>query len=588
MSHKPTVEQQAVIDAFVAGDSLVTVAVAGAGKTTTLRMSAEARLDRQPTFRGLYVAYNSALAKEARAAFPAGVDCRTAHSVAFASHGRDLAHRLDAPRMPGKKAAELMYAGGRYPETRVLNSPVEVATDVILTPAQVARLALTTVERYCQSDADEIGPEHVPVVNGVTDRYAREALASIVVPIAGMAWRDLTHPRGKLRFQPDVYLKMWALSRPRIAADAILFDEAQDANPVLSRVLRDQKHTQLVAVGDPYQQLYAWRGAVDALATWPADQRLTLAQSFRFGPAVADRANEWLALLGAEQRVIGFDRISSTVAPLEAADAILCRSNAGAMARVMEHVAAGRRVHLVGGASDIKRFAQAALRLMNGERADHPELIAFDSWEAVREYAAMDDGANLATIVKLVDEHGPDKIMRVADSLATEAAAEVTVSTAHKSKGRQWSTVKIGDDFREPFPREWPPGSGRRAVVLDASELMLLYVGVTRAVNTLDDYSTRWAGDLHSYGVPVLVRGAPSQPKSPSQPEQLVAKHHPPAAILPDAPDPLADLVDLADELTGPTPAPGMGCTGKRPCFLCDPTVRATWPEPVTAGASRG
>lgn len=556
MSHKPTAEQAAVIDSFVAGQSLVVVAVAGAGKTTTLRMSSDAKLTRTPTFRGLYVAYNSALAKEARAAFPAGVDCRTAHSVAFASHGRDLAHRLDAPRMTGKQAAELMYAGGRYPETRVLNSPVEIVTDVILTPSQVARLALTTVERYCQSDADEIGPEHVPAVNGIIDRAGREALASIVVPIAGLAWRDLTHPRGRLRFQPDVYLKMWALSRPRISADAILFDEAQDANPVLSRVLRDQAHTQLVAVGDPYQQLYAWRGAVDALATWPADRRLTLAQSFRFGPAVAERANEWLSLLGAEQRVIGFDRIPSQVAPLEQADAVLCRSNAGAMARVMEHVEAGRKVHLVGGASDIKRFAQAALRLMDGKRADHPELIAFESWEAVREYAALDDGANLATIVKLIDEHGPDKISRVADSLAAETGAEVTVSTAHKSKGRQWGTVKIGPDFREPFPREYPPDSGRRAVVIEASELMLLYVGVTRAVDVLDDFSTRWASDVQGYGVPVLVRAAPSQPERPvvMQPLQPTwcGTPVPPEAILPDPPDPLepAAPVELAPDGT--------------------------------------
>ena len=64
-------------------------------------------------------------------------------------------------------------------------------------------------------------------------------------------------------------------------------------------------------------------------------------------------------------------------------------------------------------------------------RADHPGLIAFDSWEAVREYAAPDDGANLATIVMLIDDHSPDKIV----NLAAEAGAEVTVSTEHKPKG---------------------------------------------------------------------------------------------------------------------------------------------------------
>ncbi|GLH97379.1 UvrD-helicase domain-containing protein [Phytohabitans aurantiacus] len=540
--HPPTGEQRAVIDDFRDGESLVVVAVAGAGKTTTLRLAAEEDQAANPGRRGLYVAYNAPLAKEARGAFPASVDCRTAHSLAFATHGRDLAHRIGAPRMTGKQAAEVMFAGGRYRETKVLNGPVEVAADVILTPGQMARLALDTVERYCQSDADQIGPQHVPAVNGIDGRHARDAFTSLVVPIAELAWKDLTHPRGRLRFQPDIYLKMWALSKPRISSDFILFDEAQDANPVLSAVLRAQAHTQLVAVGDPYQQLYAWRGAVDALATWPADRRLTLAQSFRFGPAVAERANEWLRLLGAEQRVIGFDRIASTVAPLDQADALLCRSNAGAMARVMDHVEAGRKVHLVGGASEIKRFAQAALRLMDGKRADHPELVAFDSWEAVREYAALDDGAQLATIVKLIDDHGPDKIVKVADSLASETGAEVTVSTAHKSKGRQWGTVQVAPDFKEPFPRPWPDrDSGRYALVLDAAELMLLYVTVTRAVDILDDFSTRWVERLHDHGVPVVVRGAPGHG---IERQRIVAKVHPPAAIMPDVDDSALYRVD--------------------------------------------
>ena len=38
----------------------------------------------------------------------------------------------------------------------------------------------------------------------------------------------------------DGYLKLWALSEPRIAADFILLDEAQDANRVMLDVLRKQ------------------------------------------------------------------------------------------------------------------------------------------------------------------------------------------------------------------------------------------------------------------------------------------------------------------------------------------------------------
>ncbi|MEK8108687.1 hypothetical protein NKG94_34640 [Micromonospora sp. M12] len=61
-----------------------------------------------------------------------------------------------------------------------------------------------------------------------------------------------------------------------------------------------------------------------------------------------------------------------------------------------------------------------------------------------------------------------------------------------------------------------------------------------------------------------------------SAPQPVVAKVHPPEAILPDAPDPLAAEVSHS------------GCSGRRSCFLCDPAVIDTWPAPVTAGASRG
>ena len=85
MKHKPTAEQQLVIDAFTstARPTLVVQAGAGCGKSSTLKMAAQA----QPGRRGLYIAYNRALALEAKRDFPASVECRTAHSLAFGPVG---------------------------------------------------------------------------------------------------------------------------------------------------------------------------------------------------------------------------------------------------------------------------------------------------------------------------------------------------------------------------------------------------------------------------------------------------------------------------------------------------------------------
>jgi superfamily I DNA/RNA helicase len=60
--------------------------------------------------------------------------------------------------------------------------------------------------------------------------------------------------------------------------------------------------------------------------------------------------------------------------------------------------------------------------------------------------------------------------------MIAESEADVIVSTAHKSKGREWSTVRLAGDFAEPLER----GAGADG------ELRLLYVAATRARDVLD------------------------------------------------------------------------------------------------------
>ncbi len=71
---KPTTEQKVIVEAGRKGSGLRVFAFAGAGKTTSLRMYAEAASSRS---RGIYVAYNRSIAHEAQRIFPSNVDCRT-------------------------------------------------------------------------------------------------------------------------------------------------------------------------------------------------------------------------------------------------------------------------------------------------------------------------------------------------------------------------------------------------------------------------------------------------------------------------------------------------------------------------------
>lgn len=475
----PTSEQQDAIDAFTTTDNLVLSAGAGSGKTSTLRMLAESA----PRRRGIYIAYNKAIATDAAASFPRHVSCSTAHSLAYRAVGFQYKDRLGGPRQPARIAAGILG----------INGPLDVG-ELILAPQQAARLALGTVARFASTADPAIGEHHVPRVNGLVDPASIAALQTAITELAVKAWADITSSHGRLKFSHDYYLKIWQLSYPRLPADYVLLDEAQDADPVIASIVGNQS-CQRIAVGDEAQAIYEWRGAINAMAKWPG-KRLQLSKSFRFGPAVAAEANKWLEALDAPLRITGHDPIPTRIAALPEPAVILTRSNAGAIREVMDSLAVGRRTAMVGGGGNIRSLAAAAISLKAGAGTDHPELFAFQSWTEVQEYVKQDQGgADLKTFVTLIDDYGPDAIIAALDRLVDEPApgkpsdrtAQVTVSTAHKAKGREWPSVRISSDFYEPRRDE----DGYHKPVSPA-EARLAYVAVTRAKETLDRGSLAW------------------------------------------------------------------------------------------------
>jgi superfamily I DNA/RNA helicase len=215
--------------------------------------------------------------------------------------------------------------------------------------------------------------------------------------------------------------------------------------------------------------------------------RLSLTQSFRFGPAIAERANRYLEFLGRDLRVQGFEGVESTVEHLDDPDAIICRTNAGVIANALEQLAMGREVAIKGGTDEIRKFARAAAQIQNGKGTTHADLMAFDSWGEVIDYAQSDEAEqSFKMMVKLVNDHGVDAILSVCERASTsEADADVIVTTAHKAKGSQWSKVKIGHDFRIP---DYDAGE-----TLSTADAMLMYVTVTRAQHVLDDVALEGA-----------------------------------------------------------------------------------------------
>jgi hypothetical protein len=466
---RATAEQEAAREAFAAGLDLALVAGAGTGKTSTLVMMGAATQRR-----GLYVAFNKPIADEARNRFGRNVECRTSHSLAHRAVGRRFQDRLDASRhMPLKRTAQLL---GLDRDLAVGKRRLKATTQ--------ARLVMEMVRRFCYSTDEQVAARHLGPVNGLDDQGA-QYLAQVLLERARWAWDDICSPRGCLPFQHDHYLKMWALTRPRLPADFVLLDEAQDTNPVLEEIFLAQD-AQRVCVGDPAQQIYDWRHAKDIMSGFPG-QRLELTQSFRFGPAIAEVANRWLRAAASRMQLTGHAGGASGLGQVPVPDAVLCRGNADALAEVLRFLEEGVPVALVGGGKPLLKIAEAAIDLQAGRRTSHHELFLFSSWGEVQEYAEQDSAAaELKAIVELVDTYGPQQIISAVKRMVDEDQAQVVVSTVHKAKGGEWQRVRIGGGFTP----EAGEATGRG---LHPAEARLIYVAVTRAREVLDTSGIRWA-----------------------------------------------------------------------------------------------
>lgn len=459
MSYTSTPEQDAVIS--WQGQQLVVGAFAGTGKTSTLVRYAQAN----PQSRMLYLAYNRAIRDEAERKFPFSVECKTSHQLAWTNFGRHYQKRLRGNLRITDVA-------------RLLNTRFW----------PLAKTALTTLTNFLCSAEPEPGLMHLP---------AEEDRAGIdpgqMLGAAQVLWHEMQRTDGTFPVTHDTYLKLFQLSVPDLAKrwDTILFDEAQDANPVTSAIVLNQS-CRVILVGDRHQQIYRFRGAdnaLDAPALAGAD-RLWLTQSFRFGPAVARQANVLLREAGESRAVTGSDTDDEVLTRLPAEYAgnhytVLSRTVAGVIGAALSASLEEKRVYWVGG---IGGYRTEELEDLFWFSADMPERMK--TTVLSREYRDYDEycrvaratsDAEMSQSVRLLDMYFPLPqklaIMR-RQAVTSEKDADVTVCTAHRSKGLEWPVVVLSDDFNDITD---PLLSADERT----DEINLLYVASTRAMRTL-------------------------------------------------------------------------------------------------------
>jgi hypothetical protein len=443
---------------------LVVEAGAGAAKTTTLSAYAQAR----PSESLLYIAFNRAIAEEAKTRMPANVKAQTMHSMAW------------------RKARELFgdgamdKVGNTYPST--------VARCLACSPL-VATGALGAVQTWCGSADDELDEGHLPV-----EIVERTQDPEAMMRAARALWRRMLDPSDRAVLLPhDAYLKLYQLDRPQLRYTRVLCDEAQDLSPSTFELLRDQRAA-VVLVGDSAQAIYGFRGTTDALRRLQADERLPLSRSFRFGEGVAAMANALLFAYkpGHRLKLVGGGQPRQTALRFDLAEshAIIARTNASLFDAAVQALHMNRPYHFIGGVQGYKfdRLLDCYhLWAADTKAIRDPYVRSFRTFAEMEEMAEAADDKELKRLVRVVLDYQRDvptlveRICAKHVALATGECAKsfngLTFCTAHKSKGLEFERIWLADDYLRLMER----GQELPVEDVDPQEINVLYVALTRA-----------------------------------------------------------------------------------------------------------
>lgn len=459
---KLTDEQQACVSAAVMGKNLKIKAFAGSGKTSTL-IAISKEIENKNI---LYLVFNKAAQIAAEEKFPSKVSCKTSHSLAYHHYIPMIGNRLNDAYPKFNEEALINYG---------INDLYGCGKE------EIAANAFMKLKYFMQSKYSLSFLKPKPLKKYVIKEELEEAeIDRYTDEIAQEYWNKCIEIGSSLPISHDVYLKLYQLSKPNLSNkyDVILFDECQDANPLLLDIITRQK-CQKIYVGDEHQQIYMWRGSENAFKAIKG-KALYLSLTFRFGGEAVSIANKILTIKGEEKELKGLEWLDTKI--IDAPPYFytsLCRTNSKTIEVVLKNM--HKKVCLFG--RSIKGVAYLlnsgyALYKNNLKGVKHHSLKRFKSWDHMLadHSKSIEKDPDISTVINFIAEHGDNVPLMIAKLRSIddvkEKDADIIISTTHRAKGMEWDNVVVEDDFKlseKTSDADWN----------------LLYVAATRAQKNL-------------------------------------------------------------------------------------------------------
>lgn len=492
----PSPQQREIFDFIQNGTGhAIVIAVAGSGKSTTLVNSLPYI---SPRDRVIMLAFNASIAKELqeRVAGYSNVTARTFHSVGYGLLAKYLNRKISPDPKKCIKLFETHYG-------------TELAAKYGLFCANLASYAkgegLGAIAPLTEAGLLDLVEHHeLELTAEDSDVYTGAQLTMELIKLSNRAAEQ-----GSVDFDDLLYLPLlWDLKF--FQYNFVFVDEAQDTNPTrrefAKRMIRP-RYGRSVWVGDPKQSIYGFTGASsDAMDLIKRDFRATtlgLTFSYRCPQEVVKAAQQYVPYIQAHpdapkghfnpKGVVldskGEERIFD-IRSLTSEDAILCRNTAPLVkcaywliANNVACVVLGREIGQ-GLVNFIKKFKgqdlDEVLDKMEEQVGEQVAQLRLDKKDHKADALEDKKECILAITESLPgDDYTVEGIIRrIEDLFSDESKGRLTLSTGHKSKGREWPTVVVLDPWLMPSKRATQPWQ------LEQEE-NLIYVVYTRAKDTL-------------------------------------------------------------------------------------------------------
>lgn len=458
----PTDEQRLAVDNAVDGKNLSINAGPGTGKTTLAKIIASKLLNKK----GAYLAFNESTAKSAQGHFPHNFAVKTANALALSQMSKFM-HGREIKTLNGYQIASILDL-----------SPMPFGP-----PATYGYFIGQTLFNYCNSADRNMMMGHVPHLG--KENHSDEFKMMIAQSAADL-FCQIADPDSSLPVGHNVYMKLWQLSEPKLGLDSIILEEAQDTNPVLWDVIKNQD-SQLMLIGDQYQQINEWRGGMNVMSMLPGSVELKLTKSFRFGPELAQVANCILSgHFASKFRLQGNPQIKTVLGSLNDVNYHLniFRTNSGLVSDLMDPKNENKKIHINGNIRELKNLVNQCSMLKEGRVVNTGELARFKSWDDAYNHSKTKEGSHLMKIFGMVKNHDAYKLKQALENAENVSLrnADAVYTTAHRCKGMQAKSVRVGGDFISPRSEKW-----------QESESNLVFVAITRAQEFLDESLVRKA-----------------------------------------------------------------------------------------------